>query len=98
MIWMMTILGNWRLPHLLLKVSKQTELARNFAAGKLTAIEVHTPRAAKGKRRSAGVLVQTLACTRTTVGMRWRGEDREVNKAGEVPCNCKTPKDVLTLH
>lgn len=74
------ICGSWPLPHLLPVVSKQAELAGHFAAGKLTAIEVHTPGAAKGKRSSAGVWVQTLACTCTTVEMQ---EDEEINKAGK---------------
>lgn len=92
------ICGSRPLPHLLPVVSKQAKLAGHFAAGKLTAIEVHTPGAAKGKRGSAGVRVQTLACTRTTVGMEWREEDKERNKAGKKLCHCKTKEEVLTLH
>ncbi len=93
------ICGSRPLPHLLPVVSKQAKLAGHFAAGKLTAIEVHTPGAAKGKRSSAGVWVQALACTRTTVGTEWRKEDKKkTNKAGKKLCHCKTKEEVLTLH
>lgn len=61
------------LTHLLGVVSLQAELAGHFAAGKLAAVEVHTPGATEGKRRSASVLVQTLTRTRSTGG-RWEEE------------------------
>lgn len=63
--------------HLLRVVSLQTELAGHFTASKLAAVEVHTPGATEGKRRSASVLVQTLTRTRTTGDVKKkRGSER----------------------
>ena len=58
-------------PHLFPVVSKKTKLAWHFTAGKLAAIKVHTPGAAEGKRGSASVRVQSLACARATAETEW---------------------------
>lgn len=55
------------IPYLLPVVTKQAEFAWHFAAGKLAAIEVHTPRAAEGEGCSASIRVQTLTGASATV-------------------------------
>lgn len=71
------------LAHLLGVVSLQAELAGHFAAGKLTAVEVHTPGAPEGKRCAASVLVQTLTRTSTTGDVEKEKEDEETQQEVE---------------